>query len=139
MNLVFLAAFGRALAATIVGSAVGLFFLIFGTVAVNRKTTESWIGGAPDVWFEFTVGRHSYLLTAECARVAAFLGVFATLYVIVTSASDSALATALSADAEEHVETCLAVRAAYLAAIAPPAPPPTPTGPPTPDDELLVD
>lgn len=115
VNLRLIGALGRALVAVVVGLAVAVFFCVFGVLTVTDAVTTTWIGGTPDVWWRFTVGQHSYTLTAEHVRVAMFLGVFSALYFVVSASTDRHLADALSADARVHVQQCLAVRAIYRA------------------------
>jgi hypothetical protein len=53
------------------------------------------------------------VLTSAHVRVSGFLGVFSAFYFVVSASSDTALRATLSADAREHVQKCLAVRAVY--------------------------
>lgn len=113
VNLRLIGALGRALVAVVVALVVTAFFCVFGVLTVNDAVTASWSGGAPDVWWQFTVGEHRYTLTAEHVRVAMFLGVFSALYFVVSASTDRHLADTLSADTRGHVRQCLAVRAIY--------------------------
>jgi hypothetical protein len=118
INLRLIGTLGRALVAAVVGTVVAAFFCVFGVLTVARSVASSWAGAPADVWWQFTVGTHQYALTAEHVRVAAFLGVFSALYLVVSASTDRQLAGALSADTRAHVQQCLAVRAAYRAAVA---------------------
>jgi hypothetical protein len=117
VNLRLVAVLGKAMVALVVGVAVAVFFLVFGVLVVDAAVTAAWSGSPPSVWWQFTVGAHTYTLTAEHLRVALFLGVFSAMYFIVSASTDRELAGALSADTEAHLTQCLAVRAAYRSAI----------------------
>ncbi len=113
LNLRLIAVLGKALVAVTVALVVAAFFVVFGVLTVNRAVTATWVGTQPDIWWQASVGAHTYALTAEHVRVAMFLGAFSALYFIVSASTDRELARALSADAEDHVRSCLAVRALY--------------------------
>lgn len=115
MNLLVISVLGKLFVAVAVGLSIWVFFVLFGVLTITHDTAAAWSAGEPTVWWQATLAGHQYVLTAEHARVAAFLGVFSGLYFIVTSASDRTLAASLSSEAEDHVRSCLAVRAVYLA------------------------
>ena len=115
INLRMISVLGRVLVAAVVGLAIAAFFVIFGVLTVDLPVATSWVGAEPTIWLQGTLGNHTYTLTAEHIRVAVFLGVFSALYFIVSAASDRALRSTLSADADRHVRECLAVRAMYRA------------------------
>ena len=103
INLRMISVLGRVLVAAVVGLAIAAFFVIFGVLTVDLPVATSWIGAEPTIWWQGTLGNHTYTLTAEHIRVAVFLGVFSALYFIVSAASDRALRSTLSADADRHV------------------------------------
>ncbi len=113
VNLRLVVVLGKTMVAVLLAVIVAGFFVVFGVLVVNEAVTAVWSGGAPGVWWQFTLGAHIYTLTAEHVRVAMFLGVFSAMYFIVSASTDRELAAALSADTESHVTACLAVRAAY--------------------------
>lgn len=115
INVQMISLLGRVLVAAVVGLAIAGFFVVFGVLTVDEAVAASWSTGEPTVWWQLTIAEHTYSLTAEHVRVAAFLGVFSALYFIVSAASDRALRETLSADTERHVRQCLAVRAVYRA------------------------
>ena len=119
VNLRLVSLLGKLMVAVVVGVGVAAFFVVFGVLVVDAAVTKAWSGGAPSVWWQFTLGVHTYTLTAEHVRVAMFLGVFSAMYFIVSASTDRELATALSADTEAHVTQCLAVRSVYRAGLAP--------------------
>ena len=98
------------LVAVAVGALVMLFFVVFGFIAVDLPTAKAWSTHEPTAWLAVTYADHTYSLTLEHVRVALFLGVFSSFYFIVSSASDTAMATSLAEDTDEHVRACLAVR-----------------------------
>jgi len=115
LNLIVISVLGKVFVAAVVGLAIFAFFVVFGLFTITAEVAGAWSAGEPDVWWQFTVAGHTYSLTAEHLRVSAFLGVFSALYFIVSSASDRDLAKSLSSEAEQHVRSCLAVRAVYRA------------------------
>ncbi|RIJ71139.1 hypothetical protein D1871_15570 [Nakamurella silvestris] len=113
LNLTVISVLGKVFVAAVVGLAIFVFFVVFGLFTITAQVAGAWSAGEPDIWWQFTMAGHGYALTAEHLRVSAFLGVFSALYFIVSSASDRDLAKSLSSAAEDHVRSCLAVRAVY--------------------------
>lgn len=113
MNLRVMTTIAQLMVAVAVGVAVFAFFIVFGVLVVNAETAQSWLTVKPDIWWQATIAGHQYVLTSAHVRVSGFLGVFSAFYFVVSASTDTALRATLSADAREHVQTCLAVRAVY--------------------------
>ena len=112
-NLMLVSVLAQVLAATVIGVAVALFFILLGLLSVSLSVTETWIGHHPGVLTQFTLAGHEYALTNELLRVSAFLGTFAGFYFIVSSTTDQRMRQNVTSDHDHHLRRMLAVRAVY--------------------------
>lgn len=112
-NLLLVSVLAQVLAATVIGAAVALFFILLGLLSVSVSVTQTWIGHHPGVLTRFNLAGHEYALTNELLRVSAFLGTFAGFYFIVSSTTDQRMRQNVSSDHDHHLRAMLAVRSVY--------------------------
>lgn len=112
-NLLVISVLSQVVTAAVIGLIVFAFFVLLGTLAIDRAAIVSWLGENPHLVASLHVAGHEYVLTNELLRVSAFLGVFTGFYFIVSSSTDARLRADLASGHEQHVRTCLAVRHAY--------------------------
>ena len=72
-----------------VGVAVGLAFLVFGLLVVDRGLTAEWVGEAPNVLLAVSPAGREIVLTEPLVRVATSLGGFASLYFVAVALGDA--------------------------------------------------
>jgi protein-S-isoprenylcysteine O-methyltransferase Ste14 len=111
--LLLVSVLAQVIAATVIGLAVVLFFVLLGLFSVSVPVITSWIGHAPRVLVHFTLAGHEYSLTSELLRVSAFLGTFAGFYFIVSSTTDQRMRQSATVHHQDHLRAVLAVRSVY--------------------------
>ncbi len=117
LNAGLVALFAAAMQILIVTTTIAAFFVLFGVLAVSTSTIASWTGTDPTVLATLDTGRHSYRLTEDLLRVAAFLGTFSGLYFTVYVLTDPAYREEFFDEAVGELRQALAVRITYLAAL----------------------
>ena len=95
---------------------IGVFFSLFGFLAIERPVIESWLGGAPDVLSTVNLWGQEMVLTRELVHVAAFLAAFSGLYFTVVLLTDATYREEFLEEVLAEVREAFAVRAVYLAA-----------------------
>lgn len=92
--------------------AVWAFFLVFGFVAIHDAVIESWVGaGAPNN-VPFLPGLS---LSQELLQVSIFLAAFSGLYFTVYAVTDSVYREQFFTEISDELEQAVGVRCAYLA------------------------
>ena len=117
-NLLLVSVLAQVLAATVIGAAVAVFFIVLGFLSVDLSVTAIWIGHAPSRLFTVTLAGHKYAMTNQLLRVSAFLGAFAGFYFIVSSTTDQRMRQSSATDHDAHLRTTLAVRSVYRGLLA---------------------
>ena len=80
----------QAVQVLIVSVALGVFFVVFGLLAINDTVREGWLGGsAGDVLFDFDLFGERLELTTELLRVAGGLAAFSGFYFAIAIFTDS--------------------------------------------------
>jgi hypothetical protein len=111
-NLLVMLASRQLIQAMVVGLWLFAFFLIVGLLVVSPETAEQWIGGPPHYSPVFPS------VPSALFRNAALLAGFGSMYFAVTSMIDTENRRQFFAPILEEVESTLAVRAVYLAAVS---------------------
>jgi hypothetical protein len=130
-NVWLVAMFSQGLQITLVSVLIGVVMIGFGMITVSPALTASWTGIPPDK-LEWLVsvdlfGR-TLVLTEEMLRVAGFLAAFSALYVSVSAVTDEAYRAEFSDQIAAELRQAFAVRAVYLATVAPRSATMTPAG-----------
>ncbi len=103
----------QALQVLFVTAAVGLFFVVFGTLLVSVPIQRDWIGMAPDLYDLPLVGtRHG--LTHQLLRVAVGTAAFSGLYYAVAMVVDSNFRDEFVTGITDEMRETFALRGAYL-------------------------
>ena len=79
----------QALQVLIVSVALGLFFVVFGLLAINDDLRTSWLGNPGNVLFDFKLFGERLELTEELLRVAGGLAAFSGFYFAIAVFTDS--------------------------------------------------
>ena len=106
-----------------VGAAVGVAFLLFGLVVVDRELTESWVGAPPHVLLEISAGGREVVVTEALVRVATVLGGFAALYFAAVALGDARNRAEFLDDLLERFGRVMAGWAYYRGALGEPGAP----------------
>ena len=72
-----------------VGVAVGVAFMVFGLLIVDRALTAEWVGEQPNVLLEVSISGREVIVSEALVRVAAALGAFAALYFVAVALGDA--------------------------------------------------
>ena len=105
-----------ALRVVFVGSLVGVFFLVFGGIAIDLSTVSSWTRSDPRVLLDLPWTGTG--LTVELLQVAAFMASFSGFYFTIRVLTDREYRHEFFEDVVGDVRQALAVRAVYLGALA---------------------
>ena len=102
-----------------VSISIGLFFVVFGMIIMNEDTILQWTQQAAlTEWYSFSFGDDRILLSEELVRAAGFLATFSGLYFTVNAATEPTYRQEFFDDLVGEVRQSLAVREAYLSALA---------------------
>ena len=106
-NLVLALVIAQAVQVLLLSVAVSLFFMVFGSVAIDDAVIESWIGKPPDYPFG------GELVSVQLAKVAIFLGSFSGLYFTVYAVTDATYRQQFFTEILRELERAVGVRAVY--------------------------
>jgi hypothetical protein len=109
-NLVVVAVLSRLVVATVVAVVVGLFFVVFGFLAVNGDVVKAWTLRDPREIVSLQVPTRQLMLTWEHLNVAGFLATFSGFYFTIVSATDPTLRAGLRDTAEDGIRSACAAR-----------------------------
>jgi hypothetical protein len=110
-----------------VGVAVGVAFLVFGLLIVDRQLTTEWVGEAPHVLLAVDISGREVIVSEALVRVAGALGGFAALYFVAVALGDARNREEFLDDELDRVRRVMAAWSYYRGALAAPgAPPPGP-------------
>jgi hypothetical protein len=105
----------QALQVLIVSVAVGLFFVVFGTVAINEATQRLFLDGqAPKVLLTLDVFAREVVLTEQLLRLSVGLAAFSGLYYAIAVLNDSAYREEFVSDLTREMRDTFRLRAEYL-------------------------
>ena len=109
--------FSQGVQVVVVAILIGVFFVIFGALAIDIDIVESWSGVAPDDVFTFGLGNHEVIITLELLKVSGFLAMFSGFYFAVYAVTDATFREEFYVDVVSPVRKAFAVRAVYLQAL----------------------
>jgi hypothetical protein len=108
--------FSQGVQVLVVATLIGIFFVVFGALAIDLDIVQSWTGVKPDQLFDFTLGNHTVTITLELLKVSGFLAMFSGFYFAVYAVTDATFREEFYLDVVSPVRRAFAVRAVYLAA-----------------------
>ncbi|MBA3742144.1 hypothetical protein [Sporichthya sp.] len=117
-NLGLVLLFAQGLQVLLVAVTVGTFFAGFGMLAITPQTAEAWTGSGLDRWASLDLGDRDLVLSGELVKVAVFIGGLAGLSFAISALTDETYRREFTGDVLGDLRQVLAVRAAYLAALA---------------------
>lgn len=95
------------------GAIMGVFFTVFGLLAVRRRTIEAWVKGDVDVISSWDFLGHELVLTWELLAVVGFIATLSGLQFVVSSLTDAAYKRRFFDDIKQELNQVLAVRRLY--------------------------
>ncbi|MYA60463.1 MAG: hypothetical protein F4X40_07930 [Chloroflexi bacterium] len=105
-----------ALRVLFVSGLVGVFFLVFGAIAMDLNTISSWTQSDPRILLDLPWSGTG--MTVELLQVAAFMAAFSGFYFTIRVLTDHEYRDEFFEDVVGDVRQSLAVRAVYLGALA---------------------
>jgi hypothetical protein len=93
---------------------IGLFFVLFGLLAVNEGLRAEWMGTAGDPVLSFSLGGEDFQLTEELLRVAGGLAAFSGFYFAVAMLTDSTYREEFLEELTSEMGASFRARAEYL-------------------------
>jgi hypothetical protein len=107
----------QSLQVLLVAAAVGVFFALFGMVAISAALTDTWIGGAADTIAEWDALGVHLTLTTELLVVSAAVAVLSGLYYAIAVFTDGTYREEFLGEITGEMKQTFAERADYLALI----------------------
>lgn len=104
----------QALQVLFVSLTVGLFFVVFGLLAVNDALRAEWLGEPGDTLLSFSIGGNDFQLTEELLRVAGGLAAFSGFYFAVAMLTDSTYREEFLEELTDEMRTSFKARTEYL-------------------------
>ena len=106
-NLVLALVIAQAVQVLLLSVAVSLFFMVFGSVAIEDEVIVSWIGEVPDYPLV------DDFVSVQLAKVSIFLGSFSGLYFTVYAVTDATYRQQFFTEILRELERAVGVRAVY--------------------------
>jgi hypothetical protein len=107
----------QSLQVLLVTAAVGVFFALFGMVAISAKLTDTWIGGAADTLAEWDALGVHLTLTTELLIVSGAVAVLSGLYYAIAVFTDGTYREEFLGEITGEMRETFSERAEYLALI----------------------
>ena len=118
-NVALVVVVSQGIQVMLVAIVMGLFFVLFGLVAIRPEVVLSWVQ-KPELDAIFTWGNgEDVVLTGELIRVALFLAAFSGFYFTVYVITDETYRREFFDEVVAEVRQALAVRTVYLRALVP--------------------
>ena len=111
-NLIAAAMVTQLIQAAVLGFAVWLFFLIFGTVTISLSLQETWLAGLVPTDLFISVGEDRGV-TRALFRVATFIAGFAAFYTTIYAATDDTYRRSFATDAGAELQQAIDVHRVY--------------------------
>ena len=93
---------------------IGLFFVLFGMLAIDDVTRESWLGYPGNELTSVSIGGDTFELTEELLRVAGGLAAFSGFYFAVAMLTDSTYREEFLTELADEMRTSFRARTEYL-------------------------
>jgi hypothetical protein len=114
VNVALVSMFTQGVQIMLVALTVGVFFTVFGIVALSEETVRNWTQlEAADVWLRLGVGGRDLVLTTQLVQVAGFLATFTGFYFSVVIVNDETYRREFRDDVVTELRESLAVHCAY--------------------------
>lgn len=102
-----------ALRVVAVSAAVGVLFLLFAILVIDRQLTNSWVGEDPNFLWSLSIADREVVISAAAIGVATVLGAFAGLYFTVVAVGDAQNRKEFVEDEIERLSRVMAAWAFY--------------------------
>ncbi len=122
VNVGLVMVFSQGVQIILVAAVIGLFYVVFGLVAVRETTMTSWVGGELDVIGRQEVFGQEVVLTWNLIRVAGLVAAFSALQFTFSALTDQTYREEFFEGMLTEMREALAVRAIYLRALVGGAP-----------------
>jgi hypothetical protein len=106
----------QALQVLVVAAGVGLFFVVFGVLAVGPEVRESWLGETGNALVTVDLLGHEAALTEQLLRVSGGIAAFSGLYYAIAVLTDSTYREEFLEELTVEMRQTFELRAEYLAA-----------------------
>lgn len=104
----------QAMQVLIVSLMIGLFFVVFGTIAIPESVREAWIGSAGNTLIDLDLFGEQFQVTEELLKVTAGLAAFSGLYFAIAMLTDSTYRDEFLTEVTGELRQTFADRAEYL-------------------------
>ena len=98
----------------LVSLSIGVFFVVFGLLAIDDATRESWLGYGGHVLVTISVGGDEFELTSQLLRVAGGLAAFSGFYFAVAMLTDSTYREEFLSELTDEMRSSFRARVDYL-------------------------
>jgi hypothetical protein len=116
LNVALVLFTAQALQVLVVALGVGLFFVVFGVLAIGPEVRESWLGEPGRALVTVELFGHEATLTSELLRVSGGIAAFSGLYYAIAVLTDSTYREEFLEEVTEEMRQTFELRAEYLAA-----------------------
>ncbi|MBJ7457745.1 MAG: hypothetical protein JHD02_01015 [Thermoleophilaceae bacterium] len=107
----------QSLQVLLVTAAVGVFFALFGMIAISSELTQTWTGGTPDLIASWRVLGVDLTLSDQLVTVSAAVAVLSGLYYAIAVFTDNTYREEFLGEVTGEMRETFAARAEYLALI----------------------
>jgi hypothetical protein len=104
----------QAVQVLLVSLAIGLFFIVFGMLAIDDGLRASWLGDPGNELFSISLGGQTYELTEELLKVAGGLATFSGFYFAVAMLTDETYREEFLTELTGEMRASFRARAEYL-------------------------
>jgi len=122
VNLSMVLVFGQGLQILLVATAIGLFYVLFGLVAIREATMTAWVGDGLDPIGALQLFGNEVLLTWDLVRVAILIAALSAVQLTFSSLTDQTYREEFLEGMLAEVREALAARAIYGAGLVDPPP-----------------
>lgn len=125
INVALVLVFSQGVQIVVVATAIGLFYIAFGLVAVREATLTAWVGTEVDVIGEVTLFGQEVVLTWDLIRMTILVASFSALQFTFSTLTDRTYREEFFEETLGEMREALATRAIYVEALVrAPADPP---------------
>ena len=117
INMATVMVFSQGLQIVLVASAIGLFYVLFGLVAVREATMTAWVGDDLDRIGAFTLFGNEVLLTWDLIRVCILIAALSAVQLTFSALTDQTYREEFFEGMLAEMREALATRAVYVEAL----------------------
>jgi hypothetical protein len=114
LNVALVMFVSQAVQVMIVSAVIGLFFTVFGMLAIDETVRAEWIGSGGDVLFSFDLFGEQLEVTRELLRVAIGMAAFSGFYFAIAMLTDSTYREEFLEELSSEMRASFEARAEYL-------------------------